>query len=185
MDLPGSGGDSSSATTTDGWHLSTPQEWTSNFRRVRHTTRYGQEVEMMLRPGEIIRGEIHPDNDQLFFVVAGTGTARLNNSQAQRAGLVAATRYLMPGARLYVDAGTWHELEAGPVGLSVVSIYMPWHHPPGTVHATNPEAVEKTPAVATSQASIRQTMLDRMVNTASTTGLPGNGNTFLNESTFY
>jgi mannose-6-phosphate isomerase-like protein (cupin superfamily) len=118
----------------EGFHVSQPDEWTENFRYVRHTTQRGQEVEMTLASKQVVTGEIHHDNDQLFIVMSGTGTFDVVDEQK---------RYVIraaPGTRVYVNAGTWHEIRAGAAGMTLLSVYMPAHHAPDTVNLTDPDA---------------------------------------------
>ena len=86
-------------------------------------------VVMTLKPGQQIGSEIHPDADQLFVVVSGTGTATLNLE----------AHHIGPGSLIAVPAGTRHNVTAGQGPLRLVTVYAPPQHPAGTVeheHAT-------------------------------------------------
>jgi mannose-6-phosphate isomerase-like protein (cupin superfamily) len=101
------------------------------FRRVIHTGSREQVVVMTLPPNGEIGAEVHPDTDQVFILMDGTGESRVE-------GDVSA---LETGDLVFVEAGKRHNiLNRGPVPLRLITIYAPPQHAPGTVHWTRQEA---------------------------------------------
>jgi mannose-6-phosphate isomerase-like protein (cupin superfamily) len=102
------------------------------FRRELTTTDRLQVVLMCLQPGEDIGAEIHDDTDQVLVVVKGEGHA-----------IVGGERHAIEkGSMVVVPAGTLHNLvnDSGE-SLRLYTIYVPPHHPPGTVHLTRADAM--------------------------------------------
>lgn len=102
------------------------------FRRELTTTDRLQVVLMCLQPGEDIGEETHDDTDQVLVVVKGEGHA-----------FVAGQRHAIEkGSMVVVPAGTVHNLvnDAGE-SLRLYTIYVPPHHPRGTVHLTRADAM--------------------------------------------
>jgi len=78
------------------------------FRRVIHTGSREQVVVMTLPPNGEIGAEVHPDTDQVFILMDGTGESRVE-------GDVSA---LETGDLVFVEAGKRHNiLNRGPVPL--------------------------------------------------------------------
>jgi mannose-6-phosphate isomerase-like protein (cupin superfamily) len=101
------------------------------FRRVVHTGAHEQIVVMTLRAKEAIGAEVHPDTDQLFIIVEGSGEAKVGDHWLE----------VIPGDLLFVEAGTRHDIvnrSAAP--LRLITVYSPPEHAPGTVHETKAEA---------------------------------------------
>jgi mannose-6-phosphate isomerase-like protein (cupin superfamily) len=94
---------------------------------------------MVLRKNELLPAEVHPDNDQIFICKSGEGVVMLGPERAQ------VNVSFTPGRMVMVDAGMRHAVQALEIGLEMWAIYAPWHHPPGTVHKTNPE-LSRAPA---------------------------------------
>lgn len=109
------------------------------FRRELMTTDRLQVVLMALKPGEDIGLETHQDTDQFFYIVKGEGRAIIGGEK----------HAVEKGSMVVVRAGTPHNLvnDAGE-SLKLFTIYVPPHHPPGTVHATRAEAMEPERAPA-------------------------------------
>ena len=85
---------------------------------------------MYLRPGQKIGWEQHANTTQYFAVVSGTG--RLY-SGATSDVFVAETRRIEPGSKWLIEPQRWHDVEAGNLGLHLLTIYFPAEHPAGTV----------------------------------------------------
>ena len=89
----------------------------SSFRVVAGSDR-SQGAEMTLQPEDSTGGpdNRHPDSDQWVYIVSGTGTA-----------IVEETEYaLEPGTLLLIEAGEAHELKSGPEEpLVTANVYAP------------------------------------------------------------
>lgn len=103
-----------------------------DFRRELVTTQRLQVVLMALKPGEDIGLETHADTDQAFYVVKGEGQAVVDGEPLR----------IEKGSLVVVPAGTPHNLvnDSGE-SMKLFTIYVPPHHPPGTVHATRAQAM--------------------------------------------
>lgn len=101
------------------------------FREVVSTGPHCQVVVMSLPPGEDIGEEVHPDVDQVFVIVDGSGTAILDGDRSPVA----------PGRLVHVMAGVRHDIVNTGLGdLRLYTIYAPPEHAPGTVHETKADA---------------------------------------------
>ena len=109
----------------------------NDFRRVIFTGKREQLVLMSLKPGENIGNEVHPDTDQFFRIEQGTAKFTLGNGNE-----VVSVR---DGGGVVVQAGTWHDVQAGKAGVKLYTIYAPPNHPAGTVEQTKAEAEKKEP----------------------------------------
>ena len=101
------------------------------FREVLETGKHTQIVVMSIPPGGEIGSEVHPDNDQVLYLVEGEGRVVLNSEDAPyRANDI-----------VLVRAGTEHNfINTGSVDLKIITTYSPPHHPTGTIHKTKEEA---------------------------------------------
>lgn len=101
------------------------------FRQVLETGVHSQIVIMSIPPGGEIGEEVHPDNDQVLYLVDGMGKAVIEGQE-------------MPYEKhdmLLINAGTRHNiLNTGDEDLKIITTYSPPHHPEGTVHKTKAEA---------------------------------------------
>ncbi len=101
------------------------------FRQVLSTGANTQVVIMSIDPGAEIGEEIHPDNDQVLYLVEGKGQVVLNGN----------TEDFNPGDIVLVKAGTKHNfISSKDIGMKIITTYSPPHHPQGTVHKTKEEA---------------------------------------------
>ena len=101
------------------------------FRRVLETGKHTQIVIMSIPPGGEIGEEVHPDNDQALYLVAGGGKVILDGEEADYGA----------GDMVLVNAGTRHNfVNTGYEDMKIVTTYSPPHHPEGTVHKTKAEA---------------------------------------------
>ena len=100
------------------------------FRQVLATSKHTQVVVMSIKPGEDIGMEVHEDNDQVLYLMDGSGQVVLNgqSNEFNKDDLV------------LVPAGTEHNFIAGGEGMKILTSYSPPHHPDGTVHKTKAEA---------------------------------------------
>lgn len=101
------------------------------FRQVLENGEHTQVVVMSIPPGTDIGEETHPDNDQVLYLLTGSGKVVLNGQEeAYEAGDL-----------VLVKAGTLHNfINTGTTDLKIVTTYSPPHHPAGTVHKTKAEA---------------------------------------------
>lgn len=106
----------------------------TNFRTVLFTGKYSQIVAMNIAPGVDIGEEVHPNTDQMLFIVAGQGEAIFNGE----------TRKIEKHKVIFVPAGITHNFKnTGDKELKLFTIYSPPEHPNGTVHKSKVDA-EKT-----------------------------------------
>ncbi len=103
----------------------------SNFRMVLHTGLYSQIVAMCIPVGSDIGEEVHPQTDQMLFIVSGLGEAILNGESKE------VTEHDV----IFVTAGTTHNLKnTGSTDLKLFTVYAPPAHKDGTVHQTKSDA---------------------------------------------
>lgn len=103
----------------------------TNFRKVLQTGKYSQLVVMSIPIGEDIGEEVHPDTDQMFFIVEGDAEAVLNGER----------KTIEDESVFFVPAGATHNLKnTGDEDLKLITVYAPPQHPDGTVHATKKDA---------------------------------------------
>lgn len=101
------------------------------FRQVLETGENTQVVIMSIPPGGEIGSEVHPDNDQVLFLVDGEGTVILNGEEST----------FKKGDLVLVKAGTEHNfITEGDEPMKIITTYSPPHHAHGTVHKTKEEA---------------------------------------------
>ncbi len=101
------------------------------FRRVLDTGEYTQVVIMSIPPGGEIGEEVHPDTDQVLYLVQGRGAVILDGKSSPYEA----------GDLVLVAAGTKHNfVNNGQEDLKIITAYSPPHHPVGTVHKTKKEA---------------------------------------------
>ena len=101
----------------------------TNFRTVVAT---GEHLQIVLMSVETEIGEeTHPDNDQMLYLVEGTGTVVLDGVEEA----------FLAGDVVLVPAGTLHNfINTGEQPMKIITTYSPPHHPKGTVHKTKAEA---------------------------------------------
>ena len=105
-----------------------------NFRKAVLTGKYSQLVLMSLHPGEDIGEEIHPDIDQLFFMVDGKAHLVMDGKP-----------YLLDEHDVVlVPAGVKHNLtNTSRKPIKLYTVYGPPAHPAGTIEKSKPELVGK------------------------------------------
>ncbi len=97
------------------------------FRHVLATGAHVQVVIMSIPPGGDIGEEVHDDNDQILYLVEGSGEAILAGE---------ATPFEV-GDLVLVPAGTQHNFRTtGEQAMKIITAYAPPHHPDGTIHET-------------------------------------------------
>jgi mannose-6-phosphate isomerase-like protein (cupin superfamily) len=105
------------------------------YRRVLFTGMRSQTVLMTLPAGQDIGADMHPNVEQLIFIVAGVGKAILNGAEST----------LGPGDLLVLPAGTRHDVvNTGQDPLRLYTVYVPPNHIDGRVHQTKAEAEADT-----------------------------------------
>lgn len=88
---------------------------------------------MDIKPGEDIGEEVHPDNDQVLYLLEGKGQVVLEGVPEP----------FESGDIVLVKAGTKHNFVSDKeVGMKIITTYSPPHHPEGTVHKTKKDAEE-------------------------------------------
>jgi mannose-6-phosphate isomerase-like protein (cupin superfamily) len=103
----------------------------TDFRHVLFTTPKSQLVLMSLNVGEEIGEEVHPENDQIFFIIDGRAEVTVDGQ----------TITLDDDAVLVVPAGARHNIcSVGDEPLKLCTIYTPPNHPDGTIHHTMADA---------------------------------------------
>lgn len=101
------------------------------FRQVLATGPHLQVVIMSIPAGGEIGEETHPDNDQVLYLVAGSGQVILEG-QAEP---------FETGDVVLVPAGTKHNFTAAAdKELKIITVYAPPHHADGLIHHTKTEA---------------------------------------------
>ena len=101
------------------------------YRHVLATGPKSQVVIMSIPAGGEVGAETHPDNDQVLFLVEGSGKAILNGAEESFA----------PGDAVLVPAGTRHNFVADPdAPLKIITVYAPPHHPDGLIHKNKAQA---------------------------------------------
>ena len=104
----------------------------TTFRTVVANGKHTQVVVMDIKPGEDIGKEVHPDNDQVLYLVSGKGTVYLDGVESE----------FNPGDAVLVPAGTEHDFTTvGDESMKIITTYSPPHHPAGTVHKTKADAL--------------------------------------------
>ncbi len=101
------------------------------FRKVLWTGDKTQLVLMAIPEGGEIGGEVHKGHDQLLYFVAGSGVAKIGETECKVAG----------GDVSIVPSGVFHNFRnTGSGMLKLFTTYSPPEHEPGTEHATKAEA---------------------------------------------
>lgn len=103
------------------------------FRQVLETGAHTQVVVMSIPAGGEIGEEVHPDNDQILYLVEGQGKAVLGDELSP----------FNEDDLVVVHAGTQHNfINTGSKDMKIITTYSPPHHPDGTIHKTKAEADE-------------------------------------------
>lgn len=102
-----------------------------NFRKVLYTGQHCQMVAMSIPVGEEIGEEVHPETDQIFFIVEGKAEVTINGEG----------RYVEKHDIVFISAGQKHNVaNRDDENLKLCTIYAPPHHPADTVHQTKHDA---------------------------------------------
>jgi mannose-6-phosphate isomerase-like protein (cupin superfamily) len=103
-----------------------------NFRKVIHTSKFGQIVLMSLLPKEEIGMEVHETTDQFFRVDSGEGKVIIDGEESK----------IENGTAILVPAGSQHNVinTSSNKSLKLYTIYMPPHHKDGVIHKTRAKA---------------------------------------------
>lgn len=101
------------------------------FRKVLWTGEQTQLVLMAIPEGDEIGGEVHEGHDQLLYFVAGSGVAKIGDTELDVAD----------GDVSIVPSGTFHNFRNTGTGmLKLFTTYSPPEHEPGTEHVTKADA---------------------------------------------
>jgi mannose-6-phosphate isomerase-like protein (cupin superfamily) len=86
---------------------------------------------MDVKPGEDIGKEIHPNEDQVLYLISGKGPIYMDGKEMD----------FNKGDCVLVPAGTEHNFTTiGDESMKIITTYSPPHHPDGTVHTTKADA---------------------------------------------
>jgi len=103
----------------------------TTFRTVLATSKHTQVVVMDVKPGEDIGKEIHPNEDQVLYLISGRGTIYMDGKEMD----------FNKGDCVLVPAGVEHNFTTvGDEPMKIITTYSPPHHPDGTVHKTKADA---------------------------------------------
>lgn len=103
----------------------------NEFRKVLWTGDKTQLVLMAIPEGGEIGGEVHEGHDQLLYFVAGSGKARIGETECE----------IADGDVSIVPSGVFHNFRnTGSGMLKLFTTYSPPEHEPGTEHATKAQA---------------------------------------------
>jgi Mannose-6-phosphate isomerase len=109
----------------------------NNFRAAVWTGNNLQTVLMSIKPGEDIGLEVHPDVDQMLYILQGRAKTMMGPSKET----LDFEAPVEPGYAIFVPAGTWHNIiNTGRMPLKLFTVYAPPEHPAGTVHKTKADA---------------------------------------------
>jgi mannose-6-phosphate isomerase-like protein (cupin superfamily) len=101
------------------------------FRKVVWTGENTQLVLMAIPEDGEIGGEVHEGHDQLLWFVAGSGMAKIGETELE----------VGDGDVSIVPSGSFHNFRnTGSGMLKLFTTYSPPEHEPGTEHATKAEA---------------------------------------------
>jgi mannose-6-phosphate isomerase-like protein (cupin superfamily) len=102
-----------------------------NFRAIVWT---GEHLQLgLMSITDEIGMEVHPDEDQFFYIAEGTGNFAAGPDKEN----MVYCKSVEAGSGVFVPAGTWHNItNTGSAPLKLFTIYAPPHHPPGTIHET-------------------------------------------------
>ena len=101
------------------------------FRKVLWTGDKTQLVLMAIPEGGEIGGEVHEGHDQLLYFVAGSGLAKIGETESE----------VSDGDVSIVPSGAFHNFRnTGSGMLKLFTTYSPPEHELGTEHATKAEA---------------------------------------------
>ena len=103
------------------------------FRTALWTGAHLQLTLMSIQVGDEIGLEIHPDDDQFFYIESGHGVVQMGNQR----DCLYFQQPIFTNSAIFVPAGIWHNvINMGELPLKLFSIYAPPHHPWGTFHQT-------------------------------------------------
>lgn len=101
------------------------------FRKVLWTGEQTQLVLMAIPEGGEIGDEVHEGHDQLLYFVAGSGVAKIGETECE----------IADGDVSIVPSGVFHNFKnTGSGMLKLFTTYSPPEHEPGTEHETKAEA---------------------------------------------
>jgi mannose-6-phosphate isomerase-like protein (cupin superfamily) len=109
-----------------------------NFRTTVWTGGHIQLTVMTIPVGGDIGLEVHPDNDQFLRIEQGRGKVEMGPAEDN----LDFVREVADDDAVFVPAGTWHNItNVGEEDLKLYTVYCPRDHVPGTVHATQADAM--------------------------------------------
>ena len=109
----------------------------TTFRTAIWTGCYAQMTLMSIPVCSDIGLEIHKDAEQIIRIEQGTALVKMGTCKNH----MTMQEKVCAGDTIFVPAGTWHNIiNIGRIPLKLSSIYVPPHHPVGTVHCTKEDA---------------------------------------------
>lgn len=109
-----------------------------NFRTAAWTGTYFQMTLMTIPVGGDVGLEVHTETDQFLRIEQGQAKVMMGISKEQ----FDQNWDARDDFAIFVPAGTWHNIvNSGTEPLKLYSIYAPPHHPFGTIHKTQQDAV--------------------------------------------
>ena len=118
----------------DVWYadLKSLTENNDKWRDVVFTGDNVQIATMSVPPGEELGMEVHPHNEQFFYITSGRGLLEIKGQTP---------RPLVYGVASVVPKNTEHNVKnTGETTLKLFTTYSPPHHPPNTIHITKYES---------------------------------------------
>src|SRR5699024_5369649 len=111
-----------------------------NFRTTLWTGDFFQVTLMSIPVGGDIGLEIHKDTDQFLRLEQGKGKVQMGDSKED----LSYEKEVAADDVVIVHSGKYHNItNIGDIPMKVYSIYAPPHHPKGTIHETQDDAVEE------------------------------------------
>ncbi|WIM69018.1 cupin domain-containing protein [Corynebacterium breve] len=109
-----------------------------NFRTELWTGEFLQVTLMEIPVGGDIGLELHDDTDQFIRLEQGNARVEMGPTKDE----VTFTKDIAAEDVVLVPRGEWHNvINTGEVPLKIYTIYAPPHHPKGTVHETQADAL--------------------------------------------
>ncbi len=110
--------------------LNVATEKNEYFRRALWTGEYLQLTLMSIKPGDDIDLEVHPNIDQLIYIVSGTGVTKIGPNKEN----LKYESKIYKDTAIFIPAGTWHNIiNTGKQDLKLYTLYAPPEHPFGTL----------------------------------------------------